>query len=60
MFSLFPRKVEYWICSDDRTFPTKQQADDWEAYLEKTRNDPAYSNVNSITADKVDPFNVLH
>lgn len=52
----YPKKVEYWICSDDRTFPTEKQALDWEAFLNKTRNDPANSNVNSITSDEIYPF----
>ena len=60
MFSSFPRKVEYWVCSDDRTFPTEQQAKDWENYLEKTRNDPTYRAANSITWQEADMFNVLH
>lgn len=60
MFSSFPRKVEYWVCSDDRTFPTEKEAKKWEEILDRTINDPAYSNANSITSDKIDPFNVLH
>ena len=56
----YPKKVEYWVCSDDRTFPTEQQALEWEAYLDKTRNDPNYSNATSATGDKLDIFNTLH
>jgi len=58
-FRQYPRKVEYWVCSDDRTFPTEQQAKDWEKILEYQRNNPE-GNANSITQQEVDIFDVLH
>ena len=56
---MYPRKIEYWMCSDGRTFPNEEQARDWESYLEKSRNDPsAYSAANSISAKESSIYDV--
>lgn len=60
MFSLYPRKVEYWVCSDGRSFPSEKEAQDWEDCLEKMRNDPAFSSANSLSADKINPYEVSY
>ncbi len=37
---IYPKKVEYWICSDQTTHRTEEEAIAHEEYLRKTYNDP--------------------
>lgn len=37
---MYPRKVEYWVCSDMRSFPTEKEAQEHEDYLERERQNP--------------------
>lgn len=42
---MYPRKVEYWVCSDMRTFPTKKEAEAHEEFLKRERMNPTvYTN----------------
>lgn len=34
----YPREVKYWICSDNRTFPTEKQAREHEEFISKNQN----------------------
>ena len=38
MYAPYPRKVEYWICSDDRTFTTEKQAIEHENFISKAQS----------------------
>ena len=53
----FPRKIEYWMCSDGRTFPTEEQAKEYESFLERQSKDPS-SFANSYQSSKPDIFDV--
>ncbi len=33
----YPRKIEYWVCSDMRQFSTEKEAQEHEEYLERER-----------------------
>ena len=46
---IFPHKVEYWVCSDMRSFPTEKEAIAHEEYLERERLNPQQT---SYTAGK--------
>lgn len=37
---MFPRKVEYWICSDKRTFTTEEEAIAHEEFLARQSSSP--------------------
>lgn len=37
---MYPRKVEYWVCSDMRTFPTQKEAEAHEEFLARERFRP--------------------
>ena len=35
---MYPKKVEYWICSDKRTFQTEKEAEEHERFLEREKS----------------------
>lgn len=50
IFSSYPRKVEYWICSDMRTFPTREEAEAHERMIQS--EDYRNKSYNASTSDK--------
>lgn len=53
----YPIEIKYWMCSDKRTFPTKEEAERHEAYLQRIAEHPE-ENANSYTAEGLRPFDV--
>ena len=53
----FPRKIEYWMCSDKRTFPTQKEAEEHEAYLQRLAEHPE-DNATCYTAKGLDPLDI--